>query len=249
MPAPAASSDPRAAASAITIRNLAFGWRRDRTDIDIAAFDLGAGERVFLRGPSGSGKSTLLSLIGGVITPRSGRIEVLGTDMAKLSAAGRDAVRASRMGVVFQMFNLVPYLTVEENVLLPCRFSSARRKRIASAGSTPAREAARLLERLGLPADIARRRASDLSVGQQQRVAVARALIGSPELILADEPTSALDTDAREAFIQLLIEECGRSGSSLLFVSHDLSLAAHFDRTADLPALNGAAAQTAQGEA
>ncbi len=249
MPAQAASPTPDLAARpAILLRDLTFGWRRDRTDIDIAEFSLAAGERVFLRGPSGSGKSTLLSLIGGVITPRAGRIEVLGTDMAKLSAAARDAVRAARMGVVFQMFNLVPYLSVEDKVLLPCRFSAERRKRIAAAGSTPAQDVQRLLERLGLGPAIASRRASDLSVGQQQRVAVARALIGAPELILADEPTSALDTDAREAFIDLLIEECARRNSSLLFVSHDLSLADRFDRTADLPALNRAA-HPAQGAA
>ncbi len=145
------------------------------------------------------------------------------------------------MGVVFQMFNLVPYLTVLENVLLPLRFSAARRRRVEAAGGSPATEARRLLLRLGLAEDlVTSRRATALSVGQQQRVAVARSLIGAPDLILADEPTSALDADARNAFIDLLLQECAKHASTLLFVSHDTSLAKHFDRTIDLAEINAA---------
>ncbi|MFN4024325.1 MAG: ABC transporter ATP-binding protein [Hyphomonas sp.] len=222
----------------IQIEGLRFAWKKGPAVLDIDAFRLEAGERVFLRGPSGSGKSTLLGLIAGVLQPQSGKISVLGQDMTHLAAAKRDRLRAHRMGVIFQMFNLVPYLSVTGNVLLPLRFSAARRK---AAGSDPQAEARRLLARLGLDdEELLGRRVSDLSVGQQQRVAAARALIGSPSLVIADEPTSALDADARDRFINLLSEEVARSGASLLFVSHDGSLARLFTRSADLADINRA---------
>lgn len=224
----------------IDIEGLRFAWKSGPQVLDIDAFRVEAGERVFLRGPSGSGKSTLLGLIAGVLQPQAGRISVLGEDMGKLPAARRDRLRADRMGVIFQMFNLVPYLSVTGNVLLPLRFSPARRK---AAGNDPQAEARRLLARLGLTDEsLLERRVSDLSVGQQQRVAAARALIGSPSLVIADEPTSALDADARDRFITLLSEEVERSGASLLFVSHDASLAGLFTRAADLTAMNKAGA-------
>ncbi len=202
------------------------------------SFRLEAGERVFLRGPSGSGKSTLLGLIAGVLAPQQGSVRVLGEDMTALSASRRDRLRADHVGVIFQMFNLVPYLSATGNVLLPLRFSPARRK---AAGSDAEGEARRLLARLGLEDErLLARRVSDLSVGQQQRVAAARALIGAPDLIIADEPTSALDADARDRFIALLSEEVTRSGASLLFVSHDASLAPLFTRAVDLAAINRA---------
>ena len=222
----------------IDIEGLRFAWKTGPAVLDIAAFRMQPGERVFLRGPSGSGKSTLLGLIAGVLQPQAGKISVLGEDMARLAAAKRDRVRADRMGVIFQMFNLVPYLSVTGNVLLPLRFSSARRK---AAGDDPQAEAKRLLARLGLDDEqLLGRRVSDLSVGQQQRVAAARALIGRPSLVIADEPTSALDADARDRFINLLSEEVERSGASLLFVSHDASLAGLFTRADDLASLNRA---------
>lgn len=224
----------------IDIEGLRFAWKSGPQVLDIDAFRVEAGERVFLRGPSGSGKSTLLGLIAGVLQPQAGRINVLGEDMGKLPAARRDRLRADRMGVIFQMFNLVPYLSVTGNVLLPLRFSPARRK---AAGNDPQVEARRLLARLGLQDEsLLERRVSDLSVGQQQRVAAARALIGSPSLVIADEPTSALDADARDRFITLLSEEVERSGASLLFVSHDASLAGLFTRAVDLTAMNKAGA-------
>ncbi|MFN7054861.1 ATP-binding cassette domain-containing protein [Hyphomonas sp.] len=220
----------------VDIEGLRFAWGKGPPVLGIEQFTLGAGERVFLRGPSGSGKSTLLGLIAGVLAPQAGRINVLGEDMTRLPAARRDRLRADRMGVIFQMFNLVPYLSVTGNVLLPLRFSAARRK---AAGSDPQAEARRLLARLGLDDEaLLTRRVSDLSVGQQQRVAAARALIGAPSLVIADEPTSALDADARDRFISLLSEEAERSGASLLFVSHDASLAHLFSRAVDLAAIN-----------
>ena len=224
----------------IDIQGLRFSWKSGPQVLDIDTFRVEAGERVFLRGPSGSGKSTLLGLIAGVLQPQAGRIHVLGEDMTSLAAARRDRLRADRMGVIVQMFNLVPYLSVTGNVLLPLRFSPARRK---AAGTDPQAEARRLLERLGLEdQSLLDRRVSDLSVGQQQRVAAARALIGSPSLVIADEPTSALDAAARDRFITLLSEEVARSNATLLFVSHDASLASLFTRAADLTAINRAGA-------
>ncbi|MEO0981339.1 MAG: ATP-binding cassette domain-containing protein, partial [Pseudomonadota bacterium] len=201
------------------------------------------GERLFLRGPSGSGKSTLLGLIAGVAAPSAGRVHVLGRDMAKLGSAARDRMRADHLGVIFQMFNLLPYLSVAGNVALPCRFSARRR---ANVGGSPEAEAKRLLARLGLEdPKLLARRALDLSVGQQQRVAAARALIGRPDIVIADEPTSALDADARDRFIELLSEEAAATGASLLFVSHDAALAGHFDRALDLAEINVAAREAA----
>jgi putative ABC transport system ATP-binding protein len=236
---PAVEAD---AIPAIAIGGLRFRWRADRPWVlDIPAFALAAGERLFLAGPSGSGKSTLLALIAGIHRATEGRIAVLGADLTSLSGSARDRLRADRLGVIFQMFNLLPYLSVLENVTLPCRFSAARRARaIAAAGSVQA-EARRLLAHLGLDdPGLERRAAAELSVGQQQRVAAARALIGRPDLIVADEPTSALDTDRRLDFVELLRRECESAGAALLFVSHDRSLAGHFDRLVELPALNAA---------
>lgn len=229
---------------AIAIEGLRFRWRPDRPWVlDIPSLRLAAGERWLLAGPSGSGKSTLLAVIAGIQQASAGRVVVLGHELATLSGAARDRLRADRLGVIFQMFNLLPYLSVLENVLLPCQFSAARRRRAqAMAGSAPA-AARRLLAQLGLDAPgLERRPAAELSVGQQQRVAAARALIGQPELIIADEPTSALDADRRLDFVTLLQRECASAGAALLFVSHDRTLAAYFDRVVELSALNRAPA-------
>jgi putative ABC transport system ATP-binding protein len=203
--------------------------------VDLKSFSLARGERVFLCGPSGSGKSTLLSLIAGILTPQQGAVSVLGTDMRGLSAAARDQFRADHIGYIFQMFNLIPYLSVIENVWLPCRFSERRRARATRADASVEAEAARLLERLDMDAQgLLHRRVTELSVGQQQRVAAARALIGAPELVLADEPTSSLDADRRAAFLELLFHQCEREQTALIFASHDGSLAPLFDRTIEL---------------
>ena len=191
---------------------------------------LAAGASLFLHGPSGAGKTTLLNLIGGVLLPETGRVELLGQPLGELSAAGRDAFRAEHLGFIFQQFNLIPYLSVRDNVLLPCRFS---RRRAERAGD-PVAAAARLLAALDLEPALAAAPAAELSVGQQQRVAAARALIGRPEIIIADEPTSALDASRQEAFIDLLLAEARAAGSAVVFVSHDQRLAGHFDATLEL---------------
>ncbi|MEO1102047.1 MAG: ABC transporter ATP-binding protein [Pseudomonadota bacterium] len=228
---------------AVDIRDLRFAYDGGPPLLDVPAFSLARGERLFLRGPSGSGKSTLLGLIAGVLQAQSGSMNVLGHDMRQLSGARRDKIRADHLGVIFQMFNLVPYLSVTANAALPCRFSNARRKAV---GGDIAEEAARLLARLGLddPA-LLKRRVVDLSVGQQQRVAAARALIGGPDIVIADEPTSALDADARDRFIALLSEEAARTGAALLFVSHDAALDSQFDRAVDLADINRATGKAA----
>lgn len=222
---------------ALDAQDLLFGWPGQRALLDLAHFNLARGERVFLRGPSGSGKSTLLGLLSGVLTPARGKIRVLGTDLGTLSAGERDRFRGEHLGFIFQMFNLIPYLTVLENVLLPATFSPERARRIP--GADPLAEAARLLDALGLGASgLLHRPVTELSIGQQQRVAAARALFGRPELLIADEPTSSLDHDAREDFLKLLMGECREQGSALLFVSHDTSLGSLFDRVVSLAELN-----------
>lgn len=224
----------------LEIHQLGFAWPGQPELLDIPAFQLLRGESLFLRGPSGSGKTTLLGLLGGVQVPQRGQVRLLGQDLARLGAAERDRFRVDHTGYVFQQFNLLPFLSVAENVALPCRFSSLRRQRAVARQGGVTQAVASLLEGLGLPAALHHRPAAALSIGQQQRVAAARALIGQPELIIADEPTSALDADNREAFLQLLFAECRAAGASLLFVSHDQGLAPLFDRALSLPELNRA---------
>ena len=187
---------------------------------------LAAGETLLLLGESGSGKSTLLSLICGTIAPQTGRITVAGTDLTALSGAARDRFRAEQIGVIFQQFNLLPFGNVADNICLPLRFAPERRRRAGDTGA----EVAALLAALNLPLGIRTARARNLSVGQQQRVAVARALIGQPPLIIADEPTSALDADTQTVFLDLLFAQIEANGQSLLMVSHDSRLADRFDR-------------------
>ncbi len=227
-------------AAVIELQGVEFAWNpRGPLVLAIESLAVARGERLFLKGASGSGKSTLLNLLGGVVTPRAGSVRVLGRELSALSGAQRDRFRADHIGYVFQLFNLVPYLSVLDNVLLPLRFSPLRRQRLS--GRDARAEAERLITHLGLGGDMLARRATDLSVGQQQRVAAARALIGSPELVIADEPTSALDADTRALFIGLLHAECAARGSTLVFVSHDSALEALFDRSVALATVNRAA--------
>lgn len=217
--------------SVINVSGVRYRWPGRRGfGLAIDAFKLEQGTCTLLIGPSGSGKSTLLALLAGICVPDAGRVEILGTDIRQLSASARDGFRAEHIGVVFQMFNLLPYGSVIANVVLPLSFAPQRRAR-ASAERTAEEEARRILARLGISDEVARgKSAAQLSVGQQQRVAAARALIGSPEIVIADEPTSALDADSRDQFLQLLFAEVKARGSTLLLVSHDRELAPLFDR-------------------
>ena len=224
----------------LELKDVCFRWpNQDRATIDLPELKIDQGERIFLQGPSGSGKSTLLSLVGGILVAESGSLRVLGEELKGLSRARRDAFRVTHLGFIFQLFNLLPYLSLEENVLLPLRFSKKRAQRAGRNQAERLEEAQRLLTALGLSEPLKEGRpVVKLSVGQQQRVAAARALIGRPELVIADEPTSALDTDLREVFLNLLFAECDKAGSALLFVSHDLELSRFFGRSLSLPQIN-----------
>lgn len=229
----------------IEIADLSFSWKKQAKPVlDIPLLQINRGERVFLRGPSGSGKSTLLNLLAGVTQPQSGMLKVLGQDLNTLGGAQRDHFRAHHIGFIFQMFNLIPYLSVVENVTLPCRFSDRRRHKVLAQADSLEHEAIRLLDHLDMAQDdVLHKPVNELSVGQQQRVAAARALIGAPELVIADEPTSSLDADRRTAFIDLLFRECDNARATLIFVSHDNSLQAPFGRTIEFHELNSAASE------
>ncbi|NQZ02228.1 MAG: ABC transporter ATP-binding protein [Bdellovibrionales bacterium] len=228
--------------SILEIKNLKFSWPGSSAPLlDIESLQVDKGESVFLQGASGSGKSTLLNLIGGVLVPQEGSVEVLSKDLVKMTAAERDQFRGDHMGFIFQMFNLLPYFSAMENATLPCQFSKVKKARTLASGGSVEAEATRLFAELKLGPDVLKmKNVTQLSVGQQQRVAAVRALIGKPEIVIADEPTSALDADIRDRFIELLFLECEKIEASLLFVSHDQSLSSRFDRTIRLSDLNRA---------
>jgi putative ABC transport system ATP-binding protein len=223
-------------AAAVEIRDLQFSYRPGQLILDVEALEVPAGERVFLHGPSGSGKTTLLSLVAGILRADRGKVRILGTDLGSLSGSSRDAFRGLHLGYIFQMFNLIPYLTALDNITLPCRMNRARRMRVSGSLDSGARM---LAERLEIVEEL-EKLPGELSVGQQQRVAAARALLGAPELVVADEPTSSLDADRRHRFLELLFDSCGAAGSTLLFVSHDRSLEPSFDRVLSLADANRA---------
>ncbi|MDR2800843.1 MAG: ABC transporter ATP-binding protein [Desulfovibrio sp.] len=234
------------AAFAVLLKNVIFNWPgQERPTLDIPAFSVSPGEHVFISGPSASGKSTLLGLVAGIFSPVTGTVFVNGVCLNKLGSAQRDMFRGDCIGFIFQQFNLIPYLSILENVLLPCRFSSLRHARACSRSGSAAAEAGTLLERLDLSASLWDKPVNRLSVGQQQRVAAARALAGRPSILIADEPTSSLDADRRKIFLRLLLGECRLSKAALLFVSHDQSLAEDFSVVVHLPELNRAGGEAA----
>jgi putative ABC transport system ATP-binding protein len=247
-----------AASAAISIENLQFRWPGQSSPcLEIPKLVVEAGETVFLHGPSGSGKSSLLAILGGVAVPQSGRVAVLGNELTKMNSGARDRLRATHIGFIFQQFNLLPWLSAMDNVALPCTFSAGRKAR-ASSSHQVEDECKRLLSQLDLTPEDWHKPAAELSVGQQQRVAAARALIGRPEVVIADEPTSALDAQRQQIFIDLLLREVHQSSpvgagdtpikTSLVFVSHDQRLATRFDRTIDLCEINRAAQSATAGE-
>lgn len=229
-------SEPGDTPAVIYGRQLSFRWPgASQPTLELPALDVGPAERLFIAGASGSGKTTLLGLLAGVNLVSGGELRVLGVTLNRLSGAARDRFRADHLGYIFQLFNLLPYLSVLENVTLPCRFSRRRRQQAGGQPAAIRAEARRLLAHLDLDEpELLRRPVTELSVGQQQRVAAARAMIGGPELVIADEPTSALDQDRRESFLRLLFAECDRQRAALVFVSHDRSLAHLFHRHLEL---------------
>ena len=224
----------------LDLKNVCFSWKNSgRELLNLPEFLVVKHEHVFLQGPSGSGKSTLLALAGGILVSESGTLKVLGKEIKSLSSSARDAFRVDHIGFIFQLFNLLPYLSIEENVMLPLSFSKIRAERAGSTKLDQVSEAHRLLRALELEEPLAQKSpVIELSVGQQQRVAAARALIGNPELVIADEPTSALDSDLRHSFLELLFSECKKSGTTLLFVSHDSSLSELFKKEISMSEIN-----------
>lgn len=227
----------------LSLNQLKFKYSdSDRGQLNIERFHVNVGEKIFLFGPSGSGKTTFLEILAGVLTPQSGSIKMEGVELTQLSNTQRDSFRADKIGYIFQSFNLIPYLSVIENIALPLNLSPDRRKRIPKDQEVSKIQS--MAQRLGIH-DLLDHKTSQLSVGQQQRVAAARSLIGQPKLILADEPTSALDFDHREKFLSLIFDICKEQSISLIFVSHDRSLQGLFDRVVALSDINTATISSA----
>jgi putative ABC transport system ATP-binding protein len=214
---------------AIQIDDCQFRYQKnsDSVVLQIAHCEIKKGETVFVYGPSGSGKSTLLNLLAGILLPQRGTIKLDEVLLNQLSHRKRDAYRAQHIGMVFQRFNLIPYLTVADNIKLASHFSSQDKQSVQH-------RCQQLMAALQLDNGLLERPASQLSVGQQQRVAIVRALMNQPELLIVDEPTSALDSDARDSFVDLLLEQVKAMQATLIFVSHDRSLAQHFSRQLDI---------------
>lgn len=216
---------------AIDIQNLKHHYNKKqggRLEFSIPKWSVERGDTVFLQGKSGSGKSTVLNLLSGILKPSDGALNMLGEDIAKMSASQVDAFRARHIGVVFQTFNLIPYLPVIQNIALAPYFAKQ---------PLDIDKAKTLLAALNLPEHLLEQPVNQLSIGQQQRVAIVRAMINAPEILLVDEPTSALDSDARDAFMSVLLEAVEKTNTTLVFVSHDKSLAKFFKTTQDVTAL------------
>jgi len=212
----------------LSVTGLRHRWPgQAQVGLSVPRLTLEAGDTVFLQGPSGCGKSTLLALLAGVLPVQAGQIDWMGQARP---TRGLDAWRGEHLGLVFQQFNLLPYLSALDNVLLPCRLSSRRHQQAIQVAGSAAEQARTLLNSMGLDSAQHRQAAGQLSIGQQQRVAAARALMGRPALVLADEPTSALDEDTRDRFMQTWLNQARQSGCAMLFVSHDQRLAHHFAR-------------------
>ncbi|MFM6929449.1 MAG: ABC transporter ATP-binding protein [Bdellovibrio sp.] len=220
----------------IEIKDLQYAYPgQSKPTLVVPDFTVKKGEEVFLYGPSGTGKTTLLECLAGILKPTSGSLKILGCDLMTMSSGERDAFRAEHMGYVFQSFNLIPYLSVRENITLPLQLSPSRKARLGSVDTEMVVRA--LCGNLNI-ADLLDKKVTELSVGQQQRVAVARALLGKPDVLLADEPTSSLDSDHREKFLKLLFELSELYGTTVVFVSHDRGIEKLFSRSVSLETIN-----------
>ena len=214
-------------AAIIKLTDVRFRWPGwPPFSISVDKLSVREGEKILLLGESGSGKSTLLSLICATLLADSGTVVIGGTEIKTLSGWARDRFRAEQIGVIFQQFNLLPFGSVLDNILLPLRFAPIRRRNCNDAP----RKVVELCKDLGLPDNVETTKAANLSVGQQQRVAVARALIGQPPILIADEPTSSLDEANQDNFLDVLFEQVRVYNSTLLMVSHNPRLSEGFDR-------------------
>ena len=206
--------------NAISLDKVSLQLTKQEPQFYIEQWSIQQGDCVFLYGESGSGKSTFLNLLSTILLAKSGDVSILQQSIAKMSSNQINQFRAQHIGYVFQQFNLVPYLSVYENLLLAARF---QKKPLDSYYLT------NMLKKLSLPSSILQQRTDALSVGQCQRIAIIRALIHQPEILICDEPTSALDYHARDDFMQLLLDTCQENTTTLVFVSHDLSLKKFFE--------------------
>ena len=216
--------------AAIHLSQLAHAWTGQPPLFRIDELTVPQGKHLFIQGPSGCGKSTLLSLLAGVQAVQTGVCRVLGRDMATLTAVQRDRLRGEHMGVIFQQFNLLSYLDVQANVLMPTRLFPSRAAASAHTWGSPVKQATALAQQLGLGEKMWHQPVNQLSVGQQQRVAAVRALMGAPELVIADEPTSALDDARQLEFLDLLLQTAEKQNTSVIMVSHNERLAHRFDQ-------------------
>lgn len=218
----------------IKLANVQYHYpnQEDKVILNISSWSVSQGEQVFIHGPSGSGKSTLLNLLSGLIPASRGEINILGQKIEKMTSRQRDRFRANNIGYVFQQFNLIPYLNALDNVRLVSEFAESKKT------STILNRIKKLLTTLNITSEDWATPIRHLSVGQQQRVAIARALINKPPLLIADEPTSSLDQSNRDIFMSLLMSMVENSNTTLLFVSHDMSLSKYFKRVESLSDIN-----------
>lgn len=214
----------------VQVKHLFFSYKTDPTfTLKINDFCIEKNSQIFIEGPSGCGKTTFLNLLTGLLKPTKGSIDVLGTNITTLSMTQCDSFRAAHFGIIFQLFNLIHYLSVIENIILPCTFSTTRKENAIQQWGTLEKAAIQLCRDLDIDNTLCKKPIQQLSIGQQQRVAIARALIGQPEIIIADEPTSALDNDRKQQFMNMLLNECQKRHTTLIFVSHDTSLKSSFE--------------------
>jgi putative ABC transport system ATP-binding protein len=212
----------------IEVNNVTFGYRVGGFRIDVPKLGVQAGEKVAVIGPSGRGKTTLLHLLAGVLVPSAGRIAVDGTDVSTLSREDRQDYRALRMGMVFQEFELLEYLDVIDNVLLPYRISP-----VLTLDDEARERAKALVQEVGLDGK-QRRYPRHLSQGERQRIAVCRALVTRPAILLGDEPTGNLDPDNRDHIMDTLWRYSDETKAPLVVVTHDHELLGRFDRRIDV---------------
>jgi putative ABC transport system ATP-binding protein len=209
--------------------------------LNIPKWQVSRGQHTFISGVSGSGKSTLLNLLSGINSPDSGELIMLGQTLTKMSGKQLDVFRAKNIGVIFQQLNLIPYLSVLDNILLAAHLAKKTNDKTALQNRIEL-----LIAKLNLPLSILSKQASELSVGQQQRVAIVRAMVNEPAILIADEPTSALDQQSKSAFLALLFELVKSTNCTLLFVSHDQSLAEQFESVVEMSVLNQAHVLTSE---
>ena len=226
---------------AIDIHNLKLAFN-GRNCIDIPSLHVRRGDAVLLFGENGSGKTTLLKLLSGLLEPDSGDIQILGRDLATMNRREKDHFRADQIGYVFQSLNLMPYLTALENILLPCGFSSRKRQIVDRSEFSREYEAYQFMARLKLEDPMRLRHKTDhLSKGLQQRIAVARALIGNPDLILADEPASAMGSYSQRLVYELLIDHARETNATLICITHNKEANPLFEHHLNMKEINRSA--------